>query len=116
MAENEQSVDRTPVSLMTTNHVILLGAFMVVAAVAHALLAPSSRPLQVGTIVGELHVREANGIAHLKCNDCRVECYESFVVVYIDREKQPTWTGNYIKTIPWSKIEHMTLADPNAKS
>jgi hypothetical protein len=67
------------------------------------------RPLRVGYIQGDLLIREANGIAHSKCDGFRVECYETFVVVHVDRTKQPTWTGNYVLTIPWSKIEHMTL-------
>ena len=67
------------------------------------------KPLRVGYVQGDLLLREPNGIAHSKCDGFKVECYESFVVVHVDREKQPTWTGDYVLTIPWSKIEHMTL-------
>jgi predicted Ser/Thr protein kinase len=67
------------------------------------------KPLRVGYIQGDLLIREPNGIAHSKCDGFKVECYESFVVVHVDSKKQPTWTGDYVLTIPWSKIEHMTL-------
>jgi hypothetical protein len=67
------------------------------------------KPLRVGYIHGDLLIREQNGIAVSKCDGFKVECYESLVVVHVDRAKQPTWTGNYVLTIPWNKIEHMTL-------
>jgi hypothetical protein len=66
-------------------------------------------PLHVGYIQGDVLIREQNGIAHLKCDGFKVECYDSFVVIHVDRAKQPTWTGNYVLTIPWNKIEYMTL-------
>jgi hypothetical protein len=77
-----------------------------------------SRPNQpcVGYIQGDLLKREQNGISHSKCDGFKVECYESFVVVYVDSAKQPTWTGNYVLTIPWNKIEHMTLQPARAGS
>jgi serine/threonine protein kinase len=68
------------------------------------------KPIRVGYIQGDLLVREPNGlISHSKCDGFKVECYETFVVVYVDSTQQPTWTGNFVLTIPWSKIEHMTL-------
>lgn len=97
--------------------VIVFGTFVVIAAVLHACLSGGRElmPLHVGTILGDVHVRSSpTSVSHLKLGGCEVECFESFVVVYIDSEKQPTWTGNYVKTIPWSKIEYMTLADPNS--
>jgi hypothetical protein len=80
--------------------------------IGFGLLSPKQsepKPLRVGYIQGDLLIREPEGIAHSKCNGFKVECYESFVVVHVDSKKQPTWTGDYVLTIPWSKIEHMTL-------
>lgn len=93
--------------------VCILGGFIVVAAVIHALISlggSPNQPIHVGTISGDVHVRTSpTSVSHLKLGGCRIECFESIVVVYIDKEKQPTWTGNYVKVIPWSKIEYMTL-------
>tara|TARA_R110002072_G_scaffold302710_2_gene487870 strand:+ start:506593 stop:506949 length:357 start_codon:yes stop_codon:yes gene_type:complete len=93
--------------------VCLLGTFIVVAAVLHAMISMderSNQPLHVGTVSGDVHVRESpTRVSHQKFGGCQVECFESFVVVYVDKTKQPTWTGNYVKVIPWSKIEYMTL-------
>lgn len=79
----------------------------------HALISlggSANKPICVGTVTGDVHVRTSpTSVSHLKLGGCRVECFESIVVVYIDKEKQPTWTGNYVKVIPWSKIDHMTL-------
>jgi serine/threonine protein kinase len=75
----------------------------------HPRQQPELKPLQVGYIQGDLLVRERNEISHEKCDGFKAECYESFVVVYVDSVKQPTWSGNYVLTIPWNKIEHMTL-------
>ena len=99
---------------MNTKQSLILGAFIVVAAILHALLsAEHPQPLHVGTVSGEIHVRrDANSVAHLKCSGFKIECHESFVVVYVDKEKEPTWTANFVKTIPWSKIEYLTLAPP----
>lgn len=70
-------------------------------------------PLYAGYIQGEVWVRESpSSVAHEKCNGFRVECYESFVVIYVDCKKEPTWTGDYVLTIPWHKIENMTLMPP----
>jgi len=95
---------------MKTIQVIIIGACILVAAITHALLRPNRpMPIQTGYSQGEIWKQEAAGIAHLKCNGFRVECYESFVVVHVDKEKEPTWTDNYVLTIPWDKIEHLTL-------
>ncbi len=69
----------------------------------------ASKPLHVGYVQGDIQLREANGIATEKCNGFKVECYDTFVVIYVDRKKEPTWTDNYVLTIPWSKIESLTL-------
>ena len=114
-----QSASRSPQQFALMNTVIL-GIFIVAASASHALLSSRTAavevPVRVDTVVGEIHVREQGGVAHLKCNGFRVECYESFVVVYVDKEKEPSWTGNYVLTYPWSKIEHLTMAGRNANS
>jgi hypothetical protein len=100
---------------VTTKQVVILGLFVLLAALVHAglsgtLLAPSPRPVRVGVVSGEILERQPVGVAHLKCDGFKVECYESFVVVHVDRAREPTWTGNYLLTIPWSQIEHLSLA------
>lgn len=102
---------------MGLQNTIILGIFIVAAAVSHAAISSRTvvtpKPLHVGTVVGEIHTNEREGvISHHQCDGCRIECYESFVVVYVDRSKVPSWTGNYVLTYPWSKIVHLTLADP----
>ena len=95
---------------MKTIPAIIIGACIVVAAITHALLRQDRpMPIQTGYAQGEIWKKESDGIAHLKCNGFKVECYESFVVVHIDKEKEPTWTDNYVLTIPWDKIERLTL-------
>jgi hypothetical protein len=98
---------------------LTLGIFIVVAAVSHALLSTrmvaATPPLRVDTVVGDILVREQVGVAHHKCNGFKIECYESFVVVYVDKKKEPSWTGNYVLTFPWSKIEHLTMAGYKTK-
>ena len=93
---------------MKTSMAIILRLFILVAAVAHALMS-TNRPIQKGRVVGEVWKREANGVAHLKCNGFKAECYESLVVIHVDKTKEPTWTDNYILTIPWEKIEFLPL-------
>lgn len=95
---------------MKTSTAVILGLFILVAALAHALVAKNQpAPIRRGTVVGEVLKQESDGIAHLRCNGFKAECYESLVVIHVDKAKEPTWTGNYILTIPWSKIEHLTL-------
>ena len=103
--------------IVRLRNTITLGVFIVAAAVSHAAISSrtvaTSKPLYVGTVFGEIHISEREGvISHHKCDGCRIECYESFVVVYVDRTKVPNWTGNYVLPSPWSKIAHLTLADP----
>ena len=38
-----------------------------------------------------------------------MELYDTFVLVYIDKQKAPTWTDNYVLPISWRQIESMTL-------
>ena len=114
-----QSASRSPQPLALTNTMIL-GVFIVIAAASHALLSSrvvaTTPPLHVDTVVGEILVREQGGVAHHKCNGFKIECYESFVVIYVDKEKEPSWTGNYVLTYPWSKIEHLTMAGQKTNS
>ena len=89
---------------------VVLGVLILIAAIAHALVAKNHpAPIQRGRVVGEVLKQEANGIAHLKCDGFKAECYESLVVIHVDKVKEPSWTDNYVLTIPWSKIEHLTL-------
>jgi hypothetical protein len=53
---------------------------------------------------------------HHKCNVFKIECCESFVAVYVEKEKEPTWTCNVVITFPWSKNEHLTMAGQRTKS
>lgn len=103
-------------ALFPLKSTVIFGLFIIVAAVAHAMItsrvSTTVGPLHVGVVVGDVLVREQGSVAHHKCNGCRIECYDSFVVVYIDRIKVPSWTGDYVLMYPWSKIEHLTLADP----
>lgn len=95
---------------MKTNTAIIIGISLLVSSISHALLSTSSpKPLHTGYVQGEIYKEESNGIAHLKCDGFKVECYETFVLVFVDKEKEPTWTDNYVLTLPWSKIQHMTL-------
>ena len=97
--------------------VLVLGMFILVAAIGHALVSKTcsepiqtiQKPIQTGYVLGEVWKKEPNGIAHLKCNGFKVECYESFVVIHVDKSKEPTWTDDYVLTIPWSKIENLTM-------
>lgn len=99
---------------------VILGVFVVVAAACHAFISSSiaekTSPLHVDTVIGDISVRSRQGVSHLKCNGFKIECYESFVVIYVDKEKEPTWTGNYVLTYPWSKIEHLTMAGEDSNS
>ncbi len=93
---------------------VILGIFIVLAAASHSLLSSSIAatvpPLHVDTVIGEIHVREQGGVVHHKCNGFRIECHESFVVIYVDKQKEPTWTTNVVLIYPWSRIEHLTMA------
>ena len=97
-------------------HVFVIGICIMLASLLHGLLVTRHVPIPAGPVPshtgyvqGELWKQEPGGIAHVKCNGFKVECYDSFVLVYVDKTKEPTWTDNYVLTIPWSKIEHLTL-------
>ena len=95
---------------MTTKSAIIIGVLIVIAAIAHSTIRRGTRePVHVGYVAGDILTREQNGIAHLKCNGFKVECYDSFILVYVDKSKEPTWTDNYVLAIPWNKVEHLAL-------
>lgn len=95
---------------------IVLGVFVLIAAIGHALLVRSTpKALASGYIQGEVWKQEANGTAKLKCNGFKVELYEAFVVIHVDQRKEPTWTGGYVLTIPWNKIENLTMQPEDTK-
>lgn len=86
---------------------------MVLAALGHAVLVRSAprvhTSLLSGYVQGEVWKRENGGIAKLRCNGFRAELHETFVAIHVDKDKEPTWTDNYVVTIPWSKVERLTL-------
>lgn len=107
---------------MTHKSAVVVGLFVLLAAGLHAGVsafsspvpgskgAVSQRPISTGIVVGEIVYRiDDNTTGKHKADGCRVELYDRFVLVYIDKEKVPTWTDNYILPIQWNKIEHMTL-------
>jgi hypothetical protein len=96
---------------MKPDSAIILGVFILISTLGHALLVkPVVKPLATGFIQGDVLKVEGNGVAHLKCNGFKAELYDSFVVIHVDNIKEPTWTGNYVLTIPWSKIENLSLS------
>jgi len=107
---------------MTARSAAVLGVFILIAALAHVGLRsvlprsgptlPRSgpKPLHVGYVQGDIIYRmDPNRTSRYKVNGCKVECYENLVVVYVDKAKEPTWTDNYVLTIPWPQVESMTL-------
>lgn len=102
---------------MKAVHAWIIAIAILAGAALHPVLlliapAPAPAPLHVGYVQGEIHRREASGVAHLKCHGFRVELYDAFVLVFVDKSKEPTWTDNYVLTIPWDQVEHMTLRPP----
>ena len=100
---------------MSTRSVVVIGCFLLAAFALHAGLSAvwprgAARPLHVGHVQGDIVYRiNASTTGVHKANGCRVECYEAFVLVYVDKSKEPTWTDNYVLSIPWRQIESMTL-------
>jgi hypothetical protein len=100
---------------MTIRSATVIGVFILAAALSHAVITstlrrPGQKPLHVGHVSGEIVYRiEPASTGRYKADGCKVECYESFAVVYLDRAKEPTWTGNYVLMIPWQRIESMML-------
>ncbi|MBW3542314.1 MAG: hypothetical protein KY476_18765 [Planctomycetes bacterium] len=104
---------------MKTVHAWIIAAAIVVAAALFTVLPlvmpASAAPLHVGHIQGELLRREGTATAHLKCDGFRVELYDTFILVFVDKSKEPTWTDNYVLPIPWEQVEHMSLMPPGAE-
>ena len=107
---------------MKTTSAIIIGVCIMAAAVVHAALCRTGAtasepgytverptPIKTGYVQGQIWKRESDGVAHLKCHGFKVECYDSIVIVYVDRQKEPTWSANIVLTIPWDKIEYLTL-------
>ena len=108
-------IKSTPHKMKATS-AIVLGVFILIAAIGHALLVRSTpKALASGYVQGEVWKQELNGIAKLKCNGFKVDLYDAFVVIHVDKSKEPTWTGNYILTIPWNKIEYLTMLSEDTK-
>ncbi|MHC4406489.1 MAG: hypothetical protein ACYTG0_43240 [Planctomycetota bacterium] len=102
---------------MKAAHAWIIAIAILAGAALHPVLSlivptPAPAPLHVGYVQGEIHRREANGVAHLKCDGFRVEIYDTFILVFVDKSKEPTWTSDYVLTIPWHQVEHMTLMPP----
>ena len=100
---------------MTTRSAVVLGVFILIAALAHVGL-PSvlpragPKPWHVGRVQGDIVYRiDPTKTSLYKANGCKVECYDNFVVVYVEKALKPTWTDNYVLTIPWRQVEGMTL-------
>jgi hypothetical protein len=100
---------------MNNRSTIVLAICVVFSALGHGLLVkPSSTaikpvPLVSGSIQGEVWKREGDGITKLRCNGFHAELFDRFVVIHVDHRKEPTWTDNYVLTMPWSKVERLTL-------
>lgn len=97
---------------MKNSPAIILGSFLLVAIICHALLTKhNDKPRVIGFIQGEVWKHEGNGIAKLKCNGFKAELYDNFVLIHVDKSKKPSWTVNHTITLPWNKIEYLTLAE-----
>lgn len=101
--------------VVTARSAVIIGVFVLLASGLHAGITslrppPAPRPLHAGYVSGDITYRiDASTTGRHKANGCRVEGYDTFVLVYIDRQKVPTWTGNDVLPIPWGRIEHLTL-------
>jgi hypothetical protein len=115
-------IDKWELTNMNNRSTIGFGICVVLSALGHGrhgllvkLSSTAIRPLPLvsGYIQGEVWKREdGGGIAKLRCNGFHAEFYETFVAIHVDKSKEPTWTDNYVVTIPWSKVEHLTLLPP----
>ncbi len=100
---------------MSVRSAAVLGCLLLAAALLHAGLSavcsrPAAKPLHTGSVQGDIVYRiNANTTGTHKANGFRVECYDTFVIVYVDKQKEPTWTDNYVLVLPWHQIESMTL-------
>ena len=97
---------------MTTRSAVIVGVFVLLAVGLHAGISAlrPPRPLHTGHVNGDIVYRiDTNTTGRHKVNGCRVELYDTFVVVYIDKQMAPTWNDNFVLPIPWRQIEHMML-------
>lgn len=103
---------------MTTRSATIIGVFVLLAAGLHAglqsVLATSrptrSAPLHTGYVQGKIIYRiSPTSTGEHRADGSKVEMFENFVLVYIDKQKNPTWGNNYVLAIPWHDIEDMTL-------
>jgi mannose/fructose/N-acetylgalactosamine-specific phosphotransferase system component IID len=100
---------------VTTRSAVIIGVFVLLAGIVHAGVLtvwpkPALRPLHTGRVAGDINYRiDANTTSQHKVNGCRVEIYDTFVLVYIDKKTAPTWTDNYVLPIAWRQIESLTL-------
>lgn len=103
---------------MTTRAAAVLGSFILVAVMVHVgntiFLPPSPvRSSYSGHIQGDVTYRiSPTTTGTHKLDGCKVECFDQFVVVYVDKVKQPTWTDNYVLILPWSQLDGLTLQPP----
>jgi len=94
---------------------VIVGVFVLLAAGLHAGMSafwppPRPRPLHTGRVSGDITYRiNATTTSVHKVGGCRAELYDTFVLVYIDKQKAPTWTDYYVLPIPWRQIENITL-------
>ena len=100
---------------MSAKSAAVLGGFVLAASLLHVGLSaiwprPEARPLHAGYVQGDIVYRvNATATGTHKADGLRVECYDAFVLVYVDKQKQPTWTDNYVLAIPWHQVESLTL-------
>src|SRR5262245_25453713 len=99
---------------MCVRSAVVLGCFLVAASVLHVGLSAAwpwaAKPLRTGYVSGDIVYRiDATATGTHKADGFRVACYDAFVLVYVDKAKQPTWTGNYVLAIPWHRVESLTL-------
>jgi hypothetical protein len=96
---------------MGTRTVVVLGTFVLVAALGHAFVSKKcSAPIHTGYVLGVVTIGEGKDwAAHYEYKGCRVECYDSFVVVYVAKNKESTPPDKYVTVVPWSKIGLLNL-------
>lgn len=82
---------------------VIIGGCIVMAAIIHAWLC--SRPILTGHLVAGFVT--ADGRVWNASEGCKVEFYESFVIVHL--EKNRNWTQDLTVVIPREKITNMEL-------
>ena len=108
---------------MSDRAITFVGVCILLAAVLHAFASNRHKtaseerqfaePIQTGRAAMDISTAEpSGGSSTLSCKDCLIECYETHVVVHLDREKAPTWTENYVVVVPWSDVVGRVLLKP----